>query len=233
LARGEEKENFLNFALHGKITCGAQENCEHCANIPSDGCRSAFSGFEGDVATAILADMLLCFCLENARHALGREEQVQRVAPTHYMASWVDLPESVGHLRYVPEMIVAMLANQTASTSKGTKKMTGDMVCGRKRVQDNVLLKAFDAGVIPGEILGSLSSDRFDEHQLVGLDQLLTVRLAQQLELRPISFGCGRREDLQSAANLAKGGTRFLGGYATFCEGFRGNHSTPCLRRNT
>ena len=27
-------------------------------------------------------------------------------------ASWIDLPDSVTHLRYVPEMIVAMLAQQ-------------------------------------------------------------------------------------------------------------------------
>src|SRR5580658_1576003 len=37
----------------------------------------------------------------------------KRVAPAHYMASWIDLPVSVTHLRYVPEMIVAMLAEQT------------------------------------------------------------------------------------------------------------------------
>src|SRR5258708_4593445 len=71
-----------------------------------------FEGFEGDAERSILGDLLLSFCLENAKHALGRKEQVQRVAPAHYMASWVDLPDHVAHLRYVPEMIVAMLANQ-------------------------------------------------------------------------------------------------------------------------
>src|SRR5450759_1598219 len=70
-----------------------------------------FQGFRGDAETAILGDLLLSFCLENAKRALGRKAQVQRVAPAHYMASWVDLPESVSHLRYVPEMIVAMPAN--------------------------------------------------------------------------------------------------------------------------
>ena len=71
-----------------------------------------FEGFQDETARAILGDLLLCFCLENTKRALGRLEQVQRVAPAHYMASWVDLPDSVGHLRYVPEMIVAMLADQ-------------------------------------------------------------------------------------------------------------------------
>lgn len=147
---------------------------------------SAFAGFQNEVARAILGDMLLCFCLENARHALGREEQVQRVAPTHYMSSWIDLPESVGHLRYVPEMIVATLANQKGEyiqRNQDDDKKTWFTV-GRG-FQDNVLLKAFDAGVVPGEILGSLTSDKFDENELVGLDQLLTVRLAQELGAAP------------------------------------------------
>ncbi len=48
-----------------------------------------FVGFNGDAERAILGDLLLCFCLENAKRGLGRKEQVQRVAPTHYMASWV------------------------------------------------------------------------------------------------------------------------------------------------
>ena len=73
-----------------------------------------FEGFDGETERAILGDLLLCFCLENAKRALGRTEQVQRVAPAHYMASWVDLPDHVVHLRYVPEMIVAMLADQEA-----------------------------------------------------------------------------------------------------------------------
>ena len=147
---------------------------------------SAFRGFEGDVATAILGDMLLCFCLENARHALGREEQVQRVAPTHYMASWIDLPESVGHLRYVPEMIVATLANQKGEyIQRNQEDDNRTWFAVGRGFQDNVLLKAFDAGVIPGEILGSLTSDRFNESELVGLDQLLTARLAQQIGAAP------------------------------------------------
>ena len=69
-------------------------------------------GFRGEVEQAILGDLLLSFCLENTKHALGRAEQVQRVAPAHYMSSWVDLPDSVAHLRYITEMIIAMLADQ-------------------------------------------------------------------------------------------------------------------------
>ena len=69
-------------------------------------------GFDGTVEQAILGDLLLGFSLENIRHDLGQDKQLQRVAPAHYMASWIDLPESSAHLRFVPEMIVAMLADQ-------------------------------------------------------------------------------------------------------------------------
>ena len=151
------------------------------------------AGFDGDVEQAILGDLLLCFCLENVRHRLGRDQQVQRVAPTHYLASWIDLPNSVAHLRFVPEMIVAMLAN----------RRTGDYVTPSdeadrtrfpvvNRYEQNPLLRAFGQGVTRrGGLLGDLASDRFDESDdTVGLDQLLTIRLAQQLgtaakKLRP------------------------------------------------
>jgi hypothetical protein len=182
------KGKFLEaFASQGEGNLRERKRSANIARISHQlAAGSAFSGFESDGAKAILGDMLLCFCLENARHALGREEQVQRVAPTHYMASWVDLPDSVGHLRYVPEMIVATLADQKGEyiqRNREDDKRTWFAV-GRG-FQDNVLLKAFDAGVIPGEILGSLTSDRFDEREPVGLDQLLTVRLAQQLGAAP------------------------------------------------
>ena len=78
-------------------------------------------GFDGTVEQAVLGDLLLCFCLENIRRELGRDRQIQRVAPAHYLASWVDLPETATALRFVPEMIVAMLANQSASMSNQTR----------------------------------------------------------------------------------------------------------------
>ena len=146
------------------------------------------AGFDGDVEQAILGDLLLCFCLENVRHRLGRDQQVQRVAPTHYLGSWIDLPYSVAHLRFVPEMIVAMLAN----------RRTGDYVTPSdeadrtrfpvvNRYEHNPLLRAFGQGVTRrGGLLGDLASDRFDESdETVGLDQLLTIRLAQQLGTAP------------------------------------------------
>ena len=147
------------------------------------------AGFDGEVEQAILGDLLLCFCLENVRHKLGRGEQVQRVAPTHYLASWIDLPQSVAHLRFVPEMIVAMLANRRegdyVTRSEATDRATHFSV--GNWYEDNVLLRAFSQGLTHrGDVLADQASDRFDDtNEAVGLDQLLTIRLALQLEAAP------------------------------------------------
>ena len=145
-------------------------------------------GFNSELEKAILGDLLLCFCLENVKHGLGRDQQIQRVAPAHYMASWIDLPERVVNLRYVPEMIVALLADQKKGESVGlseNEKRTWFPV--GKNYEDNVLLDAFSQGVIRhGEFSGDLASERFEEeNDSVGLDQLLMIRLAQQLERAP------------------------------------------------
>ena len=144
-------------------------------------------GFDGTAERAVLGDLLLCFGLENAKRDLGRDKQIQRVAPAHYLASWVDLPESVTHLRYVPEMIVAMLADQTGGHVEPNNE--GDMTwfAVARGFEDNVLLRAFSRGI--GHRGGSptnRNSDRFDEtDESVGLDQLLMIRLAQRLGAAP------------------------------------------------
>jgi len=148
-----------------------------------------FVGFtgEGEGLEAILGDLLLAFCLENRRHRPGREEPVQRALPTHYFASWVDLPKNVSDLRFVPELIVALLARQDS----------GDIVTmgGKGRFplgpnfRANLLLKLLGPGT---EVVGQqhkLEADRFcedAEDARIGLDQLLTVRLAQHLMKAPM-----------------------------------------------
>jgi len=145
----------------------------------------AFEGFNGETERAILGDLLLCFCLENAKHALGRTQQVQRVAPAHYMASWVDLPESVVHLRYVPEMIVALLADQEGSYVQQNQEGDRTWFAVGRGFEDNVLLRAFHQGVTRRGEISSRTSDHFEEDAPVGLDQLLMIRLAKQLEAAP------------------------------------------------
>jgi len=145
----------------------------------------AFLGFSGETEQAILGDLLLSYCLENANRALGRKEQVLRVAPAHYMASWVDLPQPVVNLRYVPEVLVAMLADQKGEFVE--KNCDGDktwFAVGRG-FEDNVLLRVFHKGVIRQGEFGSRTADTFDETSDVGLDQLLMIRLAQQLGEAP------------------------------------------------
>ena len=141
--------------------------------------------FGGDVERAILGDLLLGFSLENIRHELGRDKQVQRVAPAHYMASWIDLPESSTHLRFVPEMIVAMLADQGGDdvTRNDSEARTWFPVAIEH--EKNLLLQAFSQGVLWDGLVGNLAADRFDERADVGIDQLLIIRLAQLLKAAP------------------------------------------------
>ena len=181
-----------------------------------------FVGFKGEVEKAILGDLLLCFCLENATHALGREKQVQRVAPAHYLASWVDLPPSVANLRRVPEIIVAMLANQEGEYVQQNRN--GDRVwfpVGRD-FEDNILLRAFHKGVVRRGQLDSRTSDQFEEESSVGLDQLLTIRLAQRLQAAPDKLRGGEREHIsnqrpiseKAAIDFSEDSRRFVRAYA-------------------
>ena len=165
--------------------------------------RPDLDGFDGDVGTSILGDLLLCFGLENIKHDLGRDKQVQRVAPAHYMASWVDLPESVANLRYVPEMMVAMLANQkgdyvepteaedstwfaVARAPVGTAVPSSRSADGSADGARNLLLEAFSQGIQRRAHAADRGPDPFNEKDdSVGLDQLLMIRLAQQLVHAP------------------------------------------------
>ena len=144
-------------------------------------------GFEGEVEQAVLGDLLLCFCVENANRREGRDQQIQRVAPAHYYASWVDLPESATALRNVPETIVAVLAAQSGDSVEPTEagsSRTGWFPVAHK-FENNTLLHAFSRGVVRSGKRGIQTSDRFDEHEPVGLDELLTIRLANQLKAAP------------------------------------------------
>src|SRR5262249_50456368 len=132
--------------------------------------NNKFLGFDGEAEQAILGDLLLCFCLENTKRALGRKEQVQRVAPAHYMSSWVDLPESVGHLRFVPETIVAMLANQKGDYIQQNHEGDRTRFAVGMGFENNVLLRAFHQGVIRRVGSGSLAShtsDQFEEETAI------------------------------------------------------------------
>ena len=146
--------------------------------------RDDIDGFDNEIEQAILGDLLLCFGLENVKRSLGRDRQVQRVAPVHYMTSWIDLPDSVTDLRNVPEMIVAMLSDQRADYVKPTSGKTRFPV-GRD-FEQNPLLHAFSTGIYRAGPLAGFAADKFEEKNTgVGLDQLLMIRLAQQVHHAP------------------------------------------------
>lgn len=143
-------------------------------------------GFDGTVEQAILGDLLLGFSLENIRHDLGRDKQLQRVAPAHYMASWIDLPESSAHLRFVPEMIVAMLADQAGEHVDSTSNEEKTWFPVASTHSENLLLNAFSHGVERTGPVANRAADKFDElSKDVGVDQLLMIRLAQLLGAAP------------------------------------------------
>ena len=141
---------------------------------------SSVEGFDDATGHALLGDLLLAWCLENRKHALGHDEQVQRVFPTHYLASWIDLPKGVINLRGIPELIVAILADQ----QEGAWVVPGGR--GHFRVEagfdDNVLLKLFARHMtIRGEHLADKGADFLLEAEAdsLGIDELLAIRIAQ------------------------------------------------------
>lgn len=184
-----------------------------------------FDGFDDDVERAILGDLLLCFCLENSRHALGRDKQIQRVAPAHYMASWIDLPVSVGHLRFVPETIVAMLANQKGDYVEPKNAGHRTWFAVSKGYEENLLLRAFSQGMERRGPVDDRRGDRFIESDdSVGFDQLLMVRLAQRLGAAPDKLRGREGEKISNQRPIAENATkdfsedirRFVRSYAGF-----------------
>ena len=143
-------------------------------------------GFKGKVERAILGDLLLAFSVENKGYEGGQKKQVQRIVPAHYLSGWVDLPEAAAHTRRIPEMIVAILANQQdAFVEKTCEEVDFPVVYN---LHKNALLNAFSNGMKPidDESRISYKVDLFDEStRRIGVDQLLMVRLAQLLDEAP------------------------------------------------
>ena len=168
-------------------------------------------GFKGEVGRAVLGDLLLTSALENRRHAEGHSEQIQRCFPTHYMASWIDLPIDAVNLRGVPEMLVALIADQTHGAVLERESKSGRYPVGA-RVEDNEFVAAFAPGVrVEGEWRASMRSDRFDEATEIGLDQLLTVRLAQLCGEAPSkAVGKGEPGPIPNQRPIAVAAARFF-----------------------
>ena len=140
----------------------------------------ASSGFEDEIGRAVLGDLYLTWCLENKKHSEGQKEQIQRIFPTHYLASWIDLPDKVASLRGVPELLTGILANQDAGQwiEPGENNVNFSVGVG---YEQNPLLAIFAKNMAIKGLASNLPSDTFVETnaQDVGIDELLVIRLAQ------------------------------------------------------
>lgn len=175
---------------------------------------SEFMGFDDAGGRLLLADLLLAWCLENKKHALGHEEQVQRVFPTHYLSSWVDLPKSSGHLRGVPELVVLLLADQKKGEWVDSSNRKG-LYPVEVGFDDNPLLGLFGRHmtVRGGHLADKGSADFFleDEADDLGIDELLAVRLAQACGHAPYKAkGKDESERIPNQRPLAIVASRYL-----------------------
>jgi hypothetical protein len=144
-----------------------------------------FVGFSSSQAKNILADLLLSFNLENKQHASGRKQDVIRAYPTHYLSSWIDLPKESVNLRYVPELLLAVLVKQSNGDVIEKSEQSKTRFPITANYAENDLLAVFSDGMKPGARPFEDFFEQFDETHNVGIDQLLTIRLAQQLEQAP------------------------------------------------
>jgi hypothetical protein len=177
-------------------------------------CPQGFSGFDDEPGLAQLADLLLTYCLENKAHEEGHQSPVQRIFATHYLSSHVDLPESVAHLRGVPELLTALLS----WTSAGEYIQSGNSGMGRFVVGDrfdtNPLLKLFARYMsVQGPLASNLGADRFDEAGAadLGVDELLAVRIAEACGHAPDKArGRGETERIPNRWPIAEDAAKHL-----------------------
>jgi hypothetical protein len=163
---------------------------------------AAITGFSSEVGRAILADALLGFCFENRNHEPGRGQQVQRALPTHYFSSWIDLPDRLVHLRYVPEALVAILVDQKRGHAIELIKERSrfSLINSNGDIEANDLVMPFAAGLSIGVSPSSLRADDLDETASIGIDQLLTIRSARLCGERPATIR-NSKEELDVIAN--------------------------------
>jgi hypothetical protein len=162
--------------------------------------KESFAGFDSEVEKDIIGDLLLCDALENKKHAEGHREEIQRAFPVHFLASWLDLPPAVANLRFVPEMIVCLLANQQEGHKIQPGLGSGPFPVGLSP-EKNLLFHIFARGVVFGENTADLRADTFDEQAPVSLEELLMIRLSQTCEEAPETLRAGARavSDIQNS----------------------------------
>jgi hypothetical protein len=152
--------------------------------------QELFSGFDKPVQRDILGDLLLCDALENKAHAEGHTAEVARAFPVHFFASWLDLPKSVAHMRFVPEMLVCLLANQKDGLKLRPGAQEGSFPVGAAP-DKNLLFKIFARGVQFGDNPVDYLADGIDEAADLSIEELLMVRVAQACGEAPETMHAG------------------------------------------
>lgn len=159
----------------------------------------SFTGFDSEVEKDILGDLLLCDALENKKHSEGHQEEILRAFPVHFLSSWLDLPQTVAHLRFVPEMIVCLLANQQEGHKIHPDLCSGPFPVGRAP-EENLLFHIFARGVVFGDNAADFRADTFDEQAEVSFEEVLMIRLAQACGEAPETLrGSGALSEIQNS----------------------------------
>ena len=189
----------------------------------------SFVGFDSEVEKDILGDLLLCDELENKGHEEGHRQEIQRAFPVHFLASWLDLPQSVAHLRFVPEMIVCLLANQQDGPKIKPGLGQGPFPVGASP-EDNLLFRIFARGVVFGENPADLCADTVDEQAQLSFEELLMIRLAQACQEAPETLRAtrGAVSDIQNTWPVSH---RASSAFREDLTGFLENYGTSIPRR--
>lgn len=143
-------------------------------------CASEEVSGEGEASEAILADLLIGHCFDTKNRASRRDSPILRAYPVHYLSSWLDLPGNFSHLRGVPEMLTALLANQADGDSVGPSGKRGPFGVGGG-FEDNLLLKILGPAMTIEGLASSLTtSDQFRDAAAsdLSIEQLLMIRVA-------------------------------------------------------
>ncbi len=143
------------------------------------------NGYDSNAKLDILADLLLASLFENKNLSHNRHEIILRMIASHYFSSWVDLPIWSSNLRGVPELIVSILSEQKDGYYLNAEPIKKDRYNISCAFYKNALLSFFGRGTIRGELF-NLSGDSFDESSDVGIDQLLSIRIAEYLGSAPL-----------------------------------------------
>lgn len=191
---------------------------------------TSFANFNSEVEKDILGDLLLCDALENKKHSEGHREEIQRAFPVHFLASWLDLPPAVANLRFVPEMLVCLLANQAHGLKVQPGIGSGPFPVGLSP-EKNLLFNIFARGVVFGENPADLCADTFDEQAAVSLEELLMIRLSQTCNEAPETLRAtrGAVSDIQNSWPVSQRATiAFRSDLTAFLQ----NYGTTIPRRS-